>query len=107
MYKQLILTNPSSNNYENIIIYLKTYNTILKKNIRAKQIYFESRFLLFKNDTRNTWKTINECLSKIYYNNFPVHFEDNGKQMLDNNTLLIHLITITQAQTIVNDIKYE
>ena len=35
MYKQLKLTNPSSYNYETIKINLKTYNTILKKNIRA------------------------------------------------------------------------
>ena len=56
MYKQLKLTDPSSNNYETIKINLKTYNIILKKNIRAaKQIYFESRFSLFKNDIRNTW----------------------------------------------------
>ena len=76
MYKQLKLTNPSSYNYETIKINLKTYNTILKKNIRAaKQIYFESRFELFKNDIRNTWKTINECLSKKRTeNSFPVHF---------------------------------
>ena len=47
MYKQLKLTDHSSNNYETIKINLKTYNTILKKNIRAaKQIYFESRFSL-------------------------------------------------------------
>ena len=57
MYKQLKLTDPSSNNYETIKINLKTYNTILKKNIRAaKQIYFESGFSLSKNDIRNTWK---------------------------------------------------
>ena len=42
MYKQLKLTNPSSNNYETIKIH----------------------FSLFKNDTRNTWKTIKEFLSK-------------------------------------------
>ena len=53
MYKQLKLTNPNSNNYETIKNNLKTYNTILKKNIRAaKQIYFESRFSLYKNDTK-------------------------------------------------------
>ena len=55
MYKQLKLPNPSSNNYETIKKILNTYKTILKKNIRAaKQIYFESRFSLFKNDIRNT-----------------------------------------------------
>ena len=51
MYKQLQLTSPSSNNYDTIKSYLKTYNTILKKNSRAaKQIYFESHFSLFMND---------------------------------------------------------
>ena len=85
MYKQIKLTNPSSYNYETIKINLKTYNTILKKNIRAaKQINFEFRFSLFKNDIRNTWKTINECLSKkTTKNSFPVNFEDNGNQMSD------------------------
>ena len=55
MYKILKLTHPNSGNYENIKIKLKTYNTILKKHIRAaKQIDFESRFSLFRNDIRNT-----------------------------------------------------
>ena len=40
MYKQLKLTNPSSNNYETIKINLKTYNTILEKNKR------QSKFIL-------------------------------------------------------------
>ena len=75
MYKQLKLTDPSSNNYDTIKINLKSYNTILKKNIRAaKQIYFESRFSLFKNDIPNTWKTINECLSKEHTKKFPSLF---------------------------------
>ena len=48
MYQQLKLTNPSSNNYEIINIGLKSYNTILKKNIRAaKQIYFLNLVLTF------------------------------------------------------------
>ena len=57
LYNQLTFANPSSNNYETIKIYLKTYNPVLKKNIRAaKQIYFESRFSLFKNDIRKPGK---------------------------------------------------
>ena len=44
-------------------------------------IYFESRFSLFKNGIRNTWKTRNECLSKTILKSFPIHFEDNGNQM--------------------------
>ena len=55
MYKQLKLTNPNSPNYETVNINIKTYNGILKTNIRAaKQIYFESCFNWFKNDIRNT-----------------------------------------------------
>ena len=111
MYKQLKLTNPSSYNYETIKINLKTYSTILKKNIRAaKQIYFESRFSLFKNVIRNTWKTINECLSKKRTkNSFPVHFEDNGNQMSDKQKIAdtFNNYFTNIAQTIVNDIKYE
>ena len=83
----------------------------LKKNIRAaKQIYFESRFSLFKNDIRNTWKTRNECLSKKHTKkSSAVHFEDNDNQMLDKqkiaDTFNNYFTNITQ--TIVNDIKYE
>ncbi len=44
------------------------HNGILKKGIRAaKQIYFELCFKRFKNDIRNTWKTINDILSKTKY----------------------------------------
>ena len=100
MYKQLKLTNPSSYNYETIKINLKTYNTILKKNIRAaKQIYFESRFSLFKNDIRNTWKTINECLSKKRTKNsfiFKFILKTMAIKCQINKQLLIHLITILQ-----------
>ena len=111
MYTQLKLTNPTSGNYETIKINLKTYNTILKKNIRAaKQIYFESRFSLFRNDIRNTWKTINECLSKKHTNNsFPTYFEDNGYQMSNKQNIADAFTNYFTniAQTIVNDIKYE
>ena len=90
---------------------LKIYNTILKKNIRAaKQIYFVSRFSLFRNDIRNTWKTINECLSKnITKNSFPTYFEDNGHQMSNKQNIAdtFNNNFTNIAQTIVNDIKYE
>ena len=66
LYKRLkILTDPNSANYDTININLKTYNGILKTSIRAaKQAYFELCFNRFKNDIKNTWKTINEILSK-------------------------------------------
>ena len=65
LYKRLKLTNPNSTNYNTININLKTYNGILKRSIRtAKHTYFELCFNRFKNDIRNTWKTINDILSK-------------------------------------------
>ena len=64
LYKRLKLTDPNSANYDTININLKTYNGILKTSIRAaKHIYFELCFKRFKNDIRNTWKTINDILS--------------------------------------------
>lgn len=55
LYKQLKLTSPNSPNIEINTTNLKTYNGILKKNIRAaKQIYFESCFNRYKNDIRDT-----------------------------------------------------
>ena len=45
LYKQLKMSDPNSPDYETTNTILKTYNSILKRNIRAaKQIYFESRF---------------------------------------------------------------
>ena len=111
MYTKLKLTNPNSANYETIKINLKTYNTILKKNIRAaKQIYFESRFSLVRNYIRNTWKTINECLSKKHTkNSFPTYFEDNGYQMSNKQKIAdtFNNYFTNIAHTIVYDIKYE
>ena len=64
LYKRLKLTDPNSANCDTININLKTYNGILKTSIRAaKQIYFKLCFKRFKNDIRNTWKTINDILS--------------------------------------------
>ncbi len=44
---------------------LNTFNNILKKVIReAKKIFIENVFAKFKNDIRDTWKTINDILCK-------------------------------------------
>ena len=63
-----------------ININLKTYNGILKTSIRAaKQAYFESCFNRFKNDIKNTWKTINDILSKTkIQNKSPTVIVENG-----------------------------
>ena len=65
LYKKLKLTNPNSPNYDTIKTNLKANNLILKQNIHsAKQIYYETCFHHFRKDIRNTWKTINEILTK-------------------------------------------
>ena len=82
LYKQLKLTNPNSPNYETISINLQAYNEILKTNIHsAKQIYFESCFNRLKNYIRNTWKTINDFLSKTKtQNKFPTFKKENDEK---------------------------
>ena len=65
LYKRLKLTDLNSANYDTININIKTYNEIIKTSIlAAKQAYFELCFKRFKNDINNTWKTINDILSK-------------------------------------------
>ena len=68
LYKRLKLTDTNSANYDTIN--LKTYYGILKTSIRAaKQIYFELCFKSFINDIPDTWKTINDVLSKTKIQN--------------------------------------
>ena len=111
LYKRLQLTDPNSANYDTININLKTYNGILKTSIRAaKQIYFELCFKRFKNDIRNTWKTINDILSKTkIQKKSPTVIVENGvihtdKQIIANK---FNLFFTNIAQTLASDIKYD
>ena len=114
LYKQLKLTNPNSPNYETISINLKTYNGILKTNIRAaKQIYFEPCFNRFKNDIRNTWKTINDINDFLAQtktqNKFPTLFKENYEKITDQKDIAnkFNILLTNIAQTIATDIKYD
>ena len=65
LYKKIKLTNPASIEYETLRINLKTYNKILRTSIcAAKQQFLAFTFEKYKSDIKNTWKTINEILSK-------------------------------------------
>ena len=111
LYKRLKLTAPNSANYDTININLKTYNGILKTSIcAAKQIYFELCFKRFKNDIRNTWKTINDILSKnkipkkspaVVVENAVTHTD---KQHIGNK---FNQFFSQTAQTLARDIKYD
>ena len=111
LYKRLKLTDPNSANYDTININLKTYNGILKTSIRAaKQTYFELCFKRFKNDIKNSWKTINDILSKTkIQKKSPTVIVENGvthtdKQNIANN---FNQFFTNIAQTLARDIKYD
>ena len=107
LYKKLKLTNPNSPNYDTIKINLKTYNLILKQNIHcAKQIYYH-----FRNDIRNTCKTINEILTnnQTEHKLPTVFFKENGTDITDNINITNKFNTffINVGQKIAKDIQYE
>ena len=111
LYKRLKLTDPNSANYVTININLKTYNGILKTSIRAaKQAYFESCFNRFKNDIKNTWKTINDILSKTkIQKKSPTVIVENGVTHTDKLNIAnkCNQFFTNIAQTLARDIKYD
>lgn len=104
------LTNPNSREYEIMRINLKTYGTILKRSLReSKQHYFASTFAKYKCDIRNTWKTINEIISrKNNKNSFPESFSINNIET--TNTLDIanafNTFFTNIGRKLVNNITY-
>ena len=65
LYIALKKIKPDFPNYEACKINLRTYNTILNRNIRmAKNIYYYSIFEKYKNDIKKVWLNIGEILNK-------------------------------------------
>ena len=83
LYKQALLTNPDLPEYQVLKINLKAYNVILKRSFRmAKQSYYKTCFNRFKSDAKNTWKTINEIISRSKTNTpLPKYFKE-GESMI-------------------------
>ena len=77
------ITNPVLREYDIRYTNLQTYNKILKRSIReAKQRFLESTFNRYKSDIRNTWKTINEILSRNHKTiSFPKSLNINGNEI--------------------------
>ena len=69
---------------------LKTYNGILKTSIRkAKQLYYDKCFNHLKFDIKNTWKIINEILSRHKTNkSFPKYFKDSDSIVIDKSEIV-------------------
>ena len=62
---------------------LSCFNNILKKQIRhAKQLYYYETFEKYKNDIKNTWKTISGILSKSSKTSHPIN-----EIKVNNNTI--------------------
>jgi hypothetical protein len=78
LYKKLKMTSPESVEYEAMQTNLKSYNGIIRKSIRnLKKSYYETCFNKYKDDIRNTWKTINDILNKTKKKRtFPEYFND-------------------------------
>ena len=83
----------------------------MKQNIHsAKQIYYETCFHHFRNDIRNTWKTINEILTKNKTKQkLPTVFKENGTYITGNINIANKFNTFftNVGQKIATDIKYD
>ena len=68
---------------------LKTYNGILRRNIKlAKRFYYNDRFVKYKHDIKNTWRTIKELICrKSPKNNFPDYFQIGDEKEYDKATI--------------------
>ena len=83
LYKKIKLTNPASREYETLKINLNTYNKILRTSMcAAKKQFLAYTFEKYKSDIRNTWKSINEVLSKKgNKNTSPTSLNVNGNEI--------------------------
>ena len=83
----------------------------MKQNIHsAKQIYYETCFHHFRNDIRNTWKTINEILTNNQTKHkLPTVFKENGTDITDNINIANKFNTFftNVGQKISKDIQYD
>ncbi len=89
LYKKFKTTNPNSIQFAIHQNNLDAYNNILKKSIRlAKRNYYQTTFSKCKDDIRDTWKIINEILSRTKRKkSFPLFFKD-GDNIVTNKELI-------------------
>ena len=89
LYKKLHSVTRDSPLYNNYKINLGTYNRILKQSIRsAKHLYYTSCFTKYKNDIKNTWKTINGIINKSNdSHSIPDFFIDNNEIITDKQII--------------------
>jgi len=85
LYTDLQMTDINDISYQGKKLNLKTYNRILKQNIRiAKKIYYHASFENFKDDVKKTWATINGILNRTKKKKaFPKQFFISGRCVSD------------------------
>ena len=110
LYKKIKLTNPASREYETLRINLKTYNKILRTSIcAAKKNFLAYTFEKYKADIRNTWKSINEVLSKKgNKNTSPTSLNVNGNAITNTFeiTNMFNTFFTNIGNELANKIKY-
>jgi hypothetical protein len=89
LYLKLKSTSSASPLYDQLKTNLKTYNNILKRAIREpKKSYYHHCFEIFKNDIKNTWKTIKDIINKTKCKNkLSEHFLINNIKVTDKCTI--------------------
>ena len=110
LYKKIKLTNPASREYETLKINLKTYNKILRTSIcAAKKQFLAYTFEKYKSDIRNTWKSINEVLSKKgNKNTSPTSLNVNGNEITNTSeiTNMFNTFFTNIGNELANKINY-
>ena len=85
LYRQLIMTDPLIPQYNILKTNLKTYCTILKRNIRlAKK---NALFYKSKNDSKKTWKQINDLISNRNQNKQNNYFKTHDSILTDHTDI--------------------
>ena len=95
LYKAMLKSKNLANStrYETLQINFNTYNKILKRSIiEAKKNYYFRHFELYRNNMKQTWKTINEGLNRKSKESFsPKELLINNVLVTDKNILANHM----------------
>ena len=89
LYKTLRKTPHGTERHATLTINLRTYNTIVRRVIRAaKSAYYEYAFNRHRFDIKNTWGVINEIISKsAKTKSFPDIFKDGQHELSDDREI--------------------
>ena len=88
LYRQLKMTNPFIPQYNILKTNLKTYSTILKRNIRlANKMHYTNMFHKSKNYSKKTWKQINDLISSRKQYKQHNYFKANDSILTDHTDI--------------------